>query len=271
MAECRAFSVPSNVAIPVATPKNAAQWHSEGAAVNTEKVDLTDSVTFSGNEIIKIFSLSLKTQTMAIPAFESYLTTELENCVMATIENSLLSGTGENQGTGLLTLFDFVGTGNESVVRSFGVSATVADYKFECSDIVDLAATLDRAYTNGAKFAMNHRTLWTQIYQMADNNNRPLFIQDLQNQGIGKILGFDIVIDDNIPDYLIIFGNFQYMAYNLPQGIVIETSRESSFKQGLIDYRAITIADTKPLLKEAFAVLGVGVRNNAPAVVIKHY
>ena len=53
----------------------------------------------------------------------------------------------------------------------------------------------------------------------------------------------------------IILGNFEYLGYNIPEGILIEVSRESSFKSGLIDYRALAIADTKPLVEEAFIKL----------------
>jgi len=44
----------------------------------------------------------------------------------------------------------------------------------------------------------------------------------------------------------------------MPQGIVIETSRESSFKSGLIDYRALAVADCKPIVSEAFVKLTIG-------------
>lgn len=239
ISECRAFSVPSNVAIPVATPKEKAAWHSiEGQAVESEKIETTN-VTFNGYEIIKIMSLSLKTQAMTVSAFESYLVDELKNCVMETIEDALINGTGSGQGTGIMTVFDSDNT------------MTLAN-PLSYSSVTASISKLGRGYAKGAKFAMNNKSLWTTFYTMKDNNARPLFVQDLQNQGIGKILGYDVVIDDNIPDNTIIFGNFKYMSYNLPQGIVIESSRESSFKSGLIDYRAIAIADCKPLLKEAF-------------------
>ena len=246
LAECRMFSVPSNVSIPVATPKSAAQWHIEGAEVDTEKIDLTDSVTFSANEIIKVFSISLKVQTMEISAFESYLTDELTNCVMSTIETALISGTGNGQGTGITSIFDSTNT---------VTAATVGTIKY--TDVINAVSKLERGYANGAKFAMNNRTLWQVFYGMVDGNQRPLFVQDLQNDGIGKILGYPVVIDDNLADNVIIFGNFSYMSYNLPSGVVVETSRESSFKRGLIDYRAIAIADCKPLVKEAFVKLTV--------------
>ena len=61
------------------------------------------------------------------------------------------------------------------------------------------------------------------------------------------------MIDDNIGDDVVYFGNYaKYLAYNLPEGITIEASRESSFKKGVIDYRALAIADSKPIVNEAF-------------------
>ena len=41
----------------------------------------------------------------------------------------------------------------------------------------------------------------------------------------------------------------------MPEGITIEASRESSFKKGVIDYRALAIADCKPIVSEAFVKL----------------
>ena len=63
------------------------------------------------------------------------------------------------------------------------------------------------------------------------------------------------MVDDYLPAETIIFGNFNYMGYNMPEGITIEASRESSFKKGLIDYRAMAVADCKPIVEEAFVKL----------------
>ena len=43
--------------------------------------------------------------------------------------------------------------------------------------------------------------------------------------------------------------------HNLPEGIAIEASTQSSFKSGRIDYRAMAIADCKPIVSEAFVKL----------------
>ena len=102
---------------------------------------------------------------------------------------------------------------------------------------------------------MNNATLYTHVYGIVDSNGRPIFIADPKNESIGYILGREVVIDDNIADGDIYLGNFNYMGYNLAEGIVIEVSRESSFRSGLIDYRALAIADCKPIVTEAFVKL----------------
>lgn len=247
LAEARAFAMPTKISIPVGTPSTKAAWHTEGAAVATEKVTLS-AVTFDGYEIIKIFSISAKAKRMTISAFESYLTDELTACVMETIADSLINGTGTNQGTGLETGITWTdGTNAVKIAASKSVGY---------SDVVATVAKLPRGYSQGAKWAMNNATLYNVFYGMMDANGRPIFIADPKNESVGKILGFDIVIDDNIADNTAYLGNFaKYLGYNMPQGIAIEVSRESSFKSGLIDYRAMAIADTKPLVTEAFVKL----------------
>lgn len=252
IAEARAFHMPSNIAIPIGTPSSNAAWHVEGAKVDSEKLTL-GSVTFGGYEIIKIFSISAKVKTMTISAFESYLVDELTNCVMGTINAALVSGTGVNQGTGLETAITWATSGDakNAVEVASGSKAAYAD-------VVAAVALLKRGYSQGAKWAMNNATLYNVFYGMVDNNKRPIFIADPKNESVGKILGFDVVIDDNIEDNAAYLGNYKkYLGYNMPMGIAIESSRESSFKSGLIDYRAMAIADCKPLLNEAFVKLYV--------------
>jgi HK97 family phage major capsid protein len=244
IANVRAFNMPTKIAVPVATPAAAASWHTEGAEVDGEKVVPT-SVTFDGFEIIKVISISAKVRRMSISAFETYLVDELTACVMATIENALINGTGTNQGTGILAGVTW--TANTNMISNTAISY---------ADVVKTVALLKRGYSAGAKWVMNNAMLYNVFYGMVDSNKRPIFIADTQNGTIGKILGFDVIIDDNMPDNTALFGNFgQYMAYNLPDGIVVEVSTQSSFRKGLIDYRALAIADCKPIVTEAFVKL----------------
>lgn len=241
LSECRNFNIPSNIAIPIGTPSDKAKWHTEGQAVDSEKVTTT-SITFKSYEIIKIFSISVNAKKMTIDAFENYLINELTNCVMECIADALINGTGKEQGTGLLTGITWDTTNSLSLTGSY-------------TDFTKALAILKRGYSQGAKWVMSNATLYNTVYSLVDTTGKPLFTQDLQHGNVGYILGKPIIIDDNIPDETILLGNFNYMGYNIPQGIVVEASTQSSFKSGLIDYRAMAIADTKPLIQEAFIKL----------------
>lgn len=247
MGVCRAFNLPTKISVPVGTPSTKASWHTEGVAVESEEPSVA-AVAFNGYEILKVFSISAAAKRMSIAAFESYIVDELTNCVMACIADALVNGTGSAQGTGLVTGV----TWNTANTQSF----TDAD-GLKYADVVATVAKLKRGYANGARWAMNNATLYNRFYGMVDENKRPIFIADPKAENIGKILGFDVVVDDYIADDVAFFGNFQYLAYNLAEGIAVEVSRESSFKSGLIDYRAMAIADCKPIVPEAFVKLAV--------------
>lgn len=244
ISNCRNFNIPTNISVPIGTPSSKAQWHTEGNTVETENPSKNiANVSFGAYEIIKIFSISATAKKMTISAFESYIIDELTNCVMECIADALVNGTGKEQGTGILTGITW-DTSNSFTFTKAGTPG----YK----DFVKMMGMLKRGYAAGAKWAMSNATLYNIVYGLVDGQGRPIFITDPKNEGIGYILGKPVIIDDNIADDVILLGNFNYMGYNMPQGIIIETSRESSFKSGLIDYRAMAIADTKPLITEAF-------------------
>lgn len=237
----RNFNLPTKVRVPIATPATKAAWHTEGERVDSEKKDVT-YVQFDGYEIVKVFSMSAAAKKMSIQAFESYITEELTNAVMETIADALVNGTGTDQGTGLDTGI----TWDES---------NKIDLTGAYTDFTTALAKLPRGYAAGAKFAMSNSTLYNNVYALVDGNKRPIFIQDPKNETVGHILGKEVVIDDNIEDGTIILGDLKYMGYNMPEGLMLEVSRESSFRSGLVDYRAMAIADTKPLVPEAFLKL----------------
>lgn len=242
---CRNFNIPTNLRVPIGTPTSKAAWHVEGADVESEKAT-TAYVSFAGYELLKIMSMSATVRRMSISAFEAYIIDELSNSVMEAIADSLVNGSGSGQGTGVLTGITWDATNSFTYANG-----QIPKY----TDFTKMMGMLKRGYGAGARFAMSNATLYNNVYSIVDANGRPIFISDPKNEEIGYILGKPVTIDDNIEDGTIVLGNFNYMGYNIPQGILIEVSRESSFKNGLIDYRALAIADTKPLIDEAFIKL----------------
>ena len=237
----RNFNIPTKIKIPIGTPTSKANWHTEGALVEAEHPD-TVSVKFDGNEILKVFSISVKAQTMSIQAFESYLVQELTQTVVETIDHALVNGTGVEQGQGILTGITWDDTNSVDLTGKY-------------TDFTKALGLLKRGYSVGAKFAMSNATLYNQVYGVMDANERPILNHDAQSDDIHRIFGKEVVIDDNIEDGTILLGNFQYAGFNLPQGIALEKSTESSFRSGLIDFRAMAVADCKPLVDEAFVKL----------------
>lgn len=237
----RNFNIPTKVRIPIGTPTAKGQWHQEGQEVQAEHPD-TVSIQFEGNEIIKVFSISVKAQTMSISAFEQYLVQELTQAVVETIDYALVNGTGTDQGQGILTGITWDTSNTVELTGAY-------------TDFTKALALMQRGYNAGAKFAMSNATLYNTVYGVIDANQRPIFIQDAQNESVGYIFGKEVILDDHIEDGTILLGNFQYAGFNLPQGIALEKSTESSFRSGLIDFRAMAIADCKPLVDEAFVKL----------------
>lgn len=243
--EIRLFNVPSNLSVPVGTPTDAASWHTEGAAVERKNVTAT-AVTFTGRELIKILSMSAAVKRMEIAAFESYLTQELKNSISDAINAAIVSGTGAGAGqpTGILPGITW------DTANSIETESLTAD------NLLAAIAKLPAGYAGGAKFAMSTATLFGQVYPLKNGEGDYMFT-DTERGGVHRLFGFEIVLDDNIPAGTVLFGNFRYYGVNVPEGVAVEVSRESGFTSGLIDYRALCIADGKPIVPGAFVKIEV--------------
>ena len=236
----RRFDMPSNVAVPVATPNDMAEWHTEGEEVKPDNVKM-DKVTFAGHELMKVFSISAAARAMSISAFESYLQTELFRTMISALQYAAVNGTGKGQPIGLL---------------ANGVIDNTVSGAGSYQTFVQALAGLKRGYAMGATWAMNNSTLYNKVAVIVDGNGRPLFNEPREG-ATNRILGKSVEIDDFLPDGVILLGNFQYYAMNYPQSIMLEVSRDSSFRRGLIDYRAMAVADGKPIINEAFTKLNL--------------
>jgi HK97 family phage major capsid protein len=242
--EIRLFSVPANLSIPIGTPTDPAAWHVEGQSTDRKNVTTT-AVTFAAYELIKVLSMSAAARRMTVSAFENFITAELKASVVDAIGAAVVSGTGTGQPSGLLPGV------------TWNTANTITATTITGDNLLQAIAKLSPNYTNGAKFAMSTATLFNNIYPLKDSNGAYIFT-DTERGGQHRLFGFPIVLDDNLPASTVIFGNFRYYGVNIPQGVAVEVSRESGFTSGLIDYRALCIADGKPIVPAAFVKLTVG-------------
>lgn len=241
--EIRLFSVPANLRVPVASPADAAAWHVEGAAVDRKDITTT-AVSFKSYELLKVLSLSASVKRMELSAFERYITQELRDSLTAALDTAIIAGSGDGQPTGILTGITWTSSNS---IQSNGLSD---------DELLRVIAMLPSGYSAGAKFAISTATLFGMVYRMKDGDARYYFT-DTETGGVRRLFGFEIVLDDNLPTGTILFGNFRYYGLNIPSGIVVETSRDSGFTSGLIDYRALMMADGKPIVDKAFVKLEI--------------
>ena len=243
--EIRLFNIPSNLSVPIGTPASPAAWHVEGSVIDRKDVKTT-YVSFRAFELIKLLSMSVAAQRMTIPAFESYLTAELRNSITEALNQAIVHGTGDGQPEGILTGITWTDENSIDVTN------------LKAPDILELVSLLPPGYAAGAKFAMSYSTLYSQVYPLQTATGDFIFFANSpENSGAVRLFGFPIILDDNLPFGTILFSNFKYYGMNIPQGIMIETSRHASFDRGLIDYRAIAIADGRVILPAAFVKLSV--------------
>jgi hypothetical protein len=235
--------VPGNLSLVVANAKNAANWKAEGTD-GTPADDTVVNVNLGGFELIKLVEISAAASAMTIDAFESYISAEIGRQLAIAIENAIVTGSGSGEPLGVLNGVTW-GAGNSSL---YGANLGY-------DELVDGLALLPTAYHNNAIFVMNRKSLFTGLRKIKASDGQPIFTYNPQDRAAMSILGYPVVLDDFVPDNVILLGDFSKYYLNFSQAPTIETSREAGFKSGKTVYRGLAVADGKPALTEAFVLI----------------
>ena len=224
--------------------RDSAALHTENATVNPAG-DTVMSVNLGGYEYIKVISVSKTIQTMAIDAFEGWLTNILSEDIARQIENAAINGTGSSQPTGV----EKANTWDET--NSFSVAAASSlTYANVCSFI----GLLKGGYDYNAKFLMSKKTLYEDFITLQDKSKNDLVVRDAVN-GTYVVMGYPVMLSDSVKEHDAYLGNFRYLVGNLSQNITVDSSAESGFRNNSIDFRGSAMFDCKPALGEAFVKL----------------
>lgn len=227
--EIQLLRVPGNLRFAVQGVRNAAQFHAENAPVNPA-ADTLVTVTLSGFEFIKVIRISATIRTMSIDAFEQWITKVLGEDLAVAIDNEIINGGNV--------------TGNIAAAQVWNAGVNYVQYANNISydDICDCIALLPSAFDAGAKWLMNKATFYQQIMKITDTNGNLIAIQSLADGGAWRIMGYPVLIDDNVQGE-VYFGNYKQVVGNLSQDIRVERSEQSGFLNNAIDFRGIAIFD----------------------------
>lgn len=195
-----------DIAKHTAVTAGAAKQVAENAA-NDDEQNTFVKVTLAGKDFAKTVKISYALQTMAIPAFEKYLTQEIASGIseaMAAHTVSAIEGS--------------LAEGNKVAVAA----AKGLTY----ADLTKAFGTLKRA----SKVVVygTRATIYNRLVSMVDTTGRPIFQPSLQAGAEGLLLGAQIKIEDAVADDKLLIGDPTKVTCNMVQDIMIETDRDIS-------------------------------------------
>jgi len=238
MSEITLLQVPGNVTFAIEGTNNAAAKHAENDLISPA-ADTMLSVTLAGYEIVKVLRISKTVQAMAINAFESWLVDILGENIAAKIGEYIIYGDGDGDPKGI----DYAATWTDN---TNAVVPAGAKYP-TTAELVELVSYLKGGYHRNAKWLMNSTDFWGGIVAAQDNSKYKILTDDYQ-----RLLGYPILLDDNVASGDIFFGDFKKVVGNLSQNITVDRSTESGFLYNSIDYRGTAIFDCDIAVGEAF-------------------
>lgn len=238
--EIQLLHVMGNVTVATQLSRDDAYVHAEGTTI-TASSDALAYVTLAGYGFAKLVQISKEVQTMTIPEFEGWLVDGLAEDLALQIENKIIYGTGTNEPTGIASITWTAGT---------NLISTTSNISYD--NVCALMTYPDKGLRRNCKFLCNSSFPFTQLAGIKDSQNRPIFVQSMAEGVPSRLMGREVLISDKVNDDELYYGDFKKIVGNLPQDIEIESSTQSSFSKGLIDYRGYAIFDCKVSAPRAF-------------------
>lgn len=235
--------IPGNIVLPVESAVAAAAWVAVGTA-STDSEDAITSISLGAHKLIKTLEITADIEAMAIDAFEAWIVAKLGEKMEAALDAAVFNGTGAGQPTGILTAVAQTGTYTKA--------------KAKYSDLVNIIAALPSGPAKNATFAMPRKLFFTDVIGIEDQQGQPVVHADVESPAKYNVLGYHVILDDNIPADTILFGDFKAYKMNLAKAPVISSDDSVAFRTGSRVYRAMALADGKLASAAAFVRYGRG-------------
>ena len=230
--------IPGSVTIPVEGTNNDASWVAMGTAA-TDSADAITSISLGAYKLIKTVEITADVENMAIDAFETWLVNALGIKIEKALDAAVFTGTGSNQATGIC----------KTISTATG---TFTKAKAKYSDLVNIIAALKSGPAKNAIFAMPRTLFFSDVMGIEDLNGQPVCHADVESPAKYNILGYHVVLDDNVPTDTILFGDFKAYKMNLAKAPTVTSDDSVAFRTGSRVYRAMALADGKLATADAF-------------------
>lgn len=230
--------IPGNVVLPVEGTVAAASWVAMGTAA-TDSADTITSISLGAHKLIKTIEITADVEAMAIDAFEAWIVAKLGEKIEVALDAAVFTGTGTNQATGILTTLSTA-------------TGTFTKAKATYADLVKIIGSLPSGPARNAVFAMPRALFFSDVIGIEDANGQPVIHADVESPAKYNILGYHVILDDNITADNILFGDFKAYKMNIAKAPVISSDDSVAFRTGSRVYRAMALADGKLAMSSAF-------------------
>lgn len=230
--------IPGNVTLPVEGAVAAAAWVAVGASA-TDSEDGITSISLGAHKLIKTLEITADIEAMAISAFEAWIVAKLGEKMEAALDNAVFNGTGSGQPTGII----------KTIPTATG---TFTKAKATYADLVKIIGSLPAGPAKNAVLAMPRTLFFSDVIGIEDKNGQPVVHADVESPAKYNVLGYHVVLDDNIPADNILFGDFKAYKMNIAKAPTIKSDDSVAFRSGSRVYRALALADGKLAMASAF-------------------
>lgn len=228
--------VPGNVTYAVESEQADAAYHAENAAITAAETGLT-SISLSAYEIVKLVQISKSVQKMALDVFESWLTDMLAKKIAKMISDTILKGTGTDQGTGI----EKANTWGAANSVSVGKTAALTN-----QDVLNLIALLPGGYDANACFLMSKKTLFTDFMPLQDKSKNDLVRIE---GGSYYVYGYPVLIDERVSDHEAYLADLSTVIGNMPEDVTITS--DFDLKSNAFLFLGCAMFDCKPSQADA--------------------
>ena len=225
--------IPGNVTYPAESTIGDASWVVMGSA-STDSADTYQSINLTAYKIIKTVEITADVQAMAIDAFETWLVERLANKIAKAIDAGIINGGGSTSGQCL-----------GIAVSKSTQDGTYTKTNMKYSDLPKIVGALATEYLPNAQWCMNRNMLFNKIYGLQTSQGAPVVLLDPQAASKFTLLGFPVIVDDNVTSGDILFGDFKAYKFNFAQAPEVKSDDSVAFRTGSRVYRAMALADGK--------------------------
>jgi len=237
----------------IAATSTDAKWYDE-ATPTEDGTETFKTLSLNGCELARQIKVSWKLKEMAIDDFIPYIQRQLARKMGAALGYGVTHGRGtpgasdnwKEEPQGVVTFLE--GQNNTPRVKTYTAGSLAY------ADIIAARAKITHA-ENEAKIYANGSTIWNELANVKDTNNRPLFIPDVVNgRAVNRILGMVVKQDDSMNDGEILISS-PYTGYlvNINKDMTIDYEDHKTDRETV--YCAYAIVDGKVAYEECHSLL----------------